>query len=144
MEFVGNLVVFFAALFAAIQRNYSDEINLPINAGLVGLSISYALDINETLNRVLQHSCALESSIVAVERVKEYSEIPTEALPIIDDHRPPDDWPFEGHVQFNHYSTRYREDLDMALKDISVHIPGGTKVAIEWVYRYCGNTALCP
>ena len=129
MEFVGNLVVFFAALFAAIQRNFSDEINLPINAGLVGLSISYALDINETLNRVLQYSCDLESSIVAVERVKEYSEIPTEAPAIIDDCRPPDDWPFKGHVQFNCYSTRYREGFDMALKDISVHIPGGTKVS---------------
>ena len=133
--FVGNLVVFFAAIFAAIQRNYSDEINLPINAGLVGLSISYALDINGTLNLLLQHSCNLESSIVAVERVKEYSEIPTEAPAIVEDRRPPDDWPFEGHVHFNHYSTRYREDLDMALKDISVHIPGGTKVALEWVYR---------
>ena len=128
MELVGNLVVLFAALFAAIQRNFSDEINLPINAGLVGLSISYALDINHTLNRVLQYSCDLESSIVAVERVKEYSEIPTEAPAIVDDCRPPDDWPFEGRVQFNHYSTRYREDLDMALKDISIHIPGGTKV----------------
>ena len=134
MEFAGNLVVFFAALFAVIQRNFSDEISLPINAGLVGLSISYALDMNETLNRVLQHSCNLESSIVAVERVKEYSEIPTEAAAIIDDCRPPDDWPSEGHVQFNHYSTHYREDLDMALMDISVDIPGGTKVAIDWVY----------
>ena len=35
--------MFFAALFAAVQRNYSEELNLHIDAGIVGLSISYAL-----------------------------------------------------------------------------------------------------
>ena len=45
LEIVGNLVIFFTALFATIQRNYGDQIHLPINAGLVGLSISYALQV---------------------------------------------------------------------------------------------------
>lgn len=45
LEFVGNLIIFFAALFAVIQRNYQDEIKIRINAGLVGLSISYALQV---------------------------------------------------------------------------------------------------
>ena len=38
--------MFFAALFAAIQRNYSDELNLHIDAGIVGLSITYALQVS--------------------------------------------------------------------------------------------------
>lgn len=37
--------MFFAALFAAIQRNYSDQLNLHISAGIVGLSITYALQV---------------------------------------------------------------------------------------------------
>lgn len=41
LEFVGNLVVFFAALFAVISRNSLDS-------GLVGLSISYALNVSNT------------------------------------------------------------------------------------------------
>ncbi len=45
LEFVGNLIILFAALFAVIQRNYADELNVRINAGLVGLSISYALQV---------------------------------------------------------------------------------------------------
>ena len=128
MKLIGNFVVLFAALFAAIQRNFRDQINLPISAGLVGLSITYALEINQCLNFVLRNACDLESNIVAVERVKEYSETTTEAPAIINDHRPPDDWPSEGHIKFDHYSTNYRKGLDLVLQDISVDIPGGTKV----------------
>ena len=42
LEFVGNCVVFFAALFAVIGRNY----DWAITAGLAGLSISYALQVS--------------------------------------------------------------------------------------------------
>ena len=130
LEFVGNLIIFFAALFAVIQRNYGDELNLRINPGLVGLSISYALQITQVLNYVVRMASELETNIVAVERIKEYSETPTEAPPIIESNRPPDDWPSQGHVKFDHYSTRYREGLDLVLRDITVDIPGGTKVSI--------------
>ena len=128
LEFVGNLIIFFSALFATIQRNHKDEFNLRISPGLVGLSISYALQITQGLNWVVRMASELETNIVAVERIKEYSETPTEAPPIIDSNRPADDWPSEGHVKFDYYSTRYREGLDLVLKDITVDIPGGTKV----------------
>ena len=126
---MGNLIIFFAALFAVIQRNYKDELHLRISPGLVGLSISYALQITQSLNYVVRMASELETNIVAVERIKEYAEKPTEALPIIENHRPPDDWPRDGHVKFDHYSTRYREGLDLVLKDIDVDIPGGKKVS---------------
>lgn len=38
LESLGNLVVFFSALFAVISRD-------SLNSGLVGLSISYALNV---------------------------------------------------------------------------------------------------
>ena len=134
---MGNLIIFFAALFAIIQRNYHDELNLRINPGLVGLSISYALQITQSLNYVVRMASELETNIVAVERIKEYSETPTEAPPIVESNRPPDDWPSQGHVKFDHYSTRYREGLDLVLKDITVDIPGGTKVPIISVFIQC-------
>ncbi len=78
LEFVGNLVILFAALFAVIQRNYADVINLPITGGLVGLSISYALQVTTALNMMVRMTSDLETNIVAVERTKEYAETPDE------------------------------------------------------------------
>ena len=48
LEFIGALIIFFSALFAAIQRSFSDSLNLGVNAGLIGLSISYALQVHTT------------------------------------------------------------------------------------------------
>ena len=74
----------------------------------------------------------LETNIVAVERTKEYSETPQEAPPT--GNILPNDWPSQGHVKFDQYSTRYREGLDLVLRDITIDIPGGTKVHII-IYR---------
>lgn len=49
---------------------------------------------------------------------------------MISSHRPPQNWPAEGHIKFDHYSTRYRESLNLVLRDITVDIPGRTKVGI--------------
>lgn len=38
------------------------------------------------------------------------------------------DWPQEGVVAFNKYATRYREGLDLVVKDINIYINSGEKV----------------
>ena len=45
LEFIGNLIILFAALFAVIQRNSGSN---DIDPGLAGLSISYALQVTKT------------------------------------------------------------------------------------------------
>ena len=46
LEFIGNLVIFFTALFAVIQIDYRSQLKTHINAGLVGLAIAYALQVH--------------------------------------------------------------------------------------------------
>ncbi|KAK2824276.1 hypothetical protein Q5P01_021451 [Channa striata] len=122
LEFLGNLVVFFSALFAVISRNSLDS-------GLVGLSISYALNVTQTLNWLVRMTSELETNIVAVERVSEYAEIENEAK-WVTDNRPPEKWPEAGRVQFDNYKVRYRPELDLVLQGITCDIDSTEKIGI--------------
>lgn len=72
----------------------------------------------------------VETNIVSVERVLEYSNLPSEAPAIIEDHRPPATWPSSGEVEFKDYSVRYRPELDLVLKDINLKFKPQEKIGI--------------
>ena len=46
------------------------------------------------------------------------------------DHRPGRDWPETGKVEFSNYGLRYREGLDLVIRDITATVSGGEKVGI--------------
>lgn len=123
LEFIGNIITFFAALFAVFSRD-------TIDGGKVGLSITYALSVTQTLHWLVRMSSEVETNIVAVERIKEYTETTQEAPWERPSNKPQADWPQEGVVEFNDYSTRYREGLDLVVKNINCKISKGEKIGI--------------
>jgi len=78
----------------------------------------------------VRQTVEVETNIVSVERVLEYSRLPSEAPEIIHRHRPPISWPAQGAVEFVNYSTRYREGLDLVLKDVNLNIKPHEKIGV--------------
>lgn len=64
-------MVLFVALFAVSARGH-------MSAGFTGLVISYALNLNQSLNWLVRMMADLENDIVCVERIDEYSRIEQE------------------------------------------------------------------
>lgn len=123
LELLGNLITVFASLFAVLSRN-------SISAGLAGLSISYSLNISQTLNWLVRMSSDFEANIVSVERIKEYCETPHEADWTVANKRPSQTWPSEGRIRFENFSVRYREELENVLKDLTFDVKAGEKIGI--------------
>ncbi|XP_042718857.1 ATP-binding cassette sub-family C member 2 [Lagopus leucura] len=122
LEFVGSLVVFFSALLAVISKN-------SLEGGIVGLSVSSALNVTQTLNWLVRVTSELETNIVAVERVHEYMKVKREA-PWVTDKRPPHGWPSRGEIQFVNYEVRYRPELELVLHGINCNIGSTEKVGV--------------
>lgn len=126
LEFIGAVIILAAAGFAIISvTNHSG-----LSAGMVGLAMSYALQITTSLNWIVRQTVEVETNIVSVERVLEYARLPSEAPEIIPRHRAPVAWPADGAVRFHNYSTRYREGLDLVLKNIKLDIKSHEKIGV--------------
>lgn len=67
--------------------------------GMAGLAVTYGLNLNARLSRWILSFCKLENKIISIERINQYSEIPSEAPPIIENCRPPAAWPETGTVE---------------------------------------------
>lgn len=73
----------------------------------------------------------LEASMVAVERVREYTQIQDEASRQTDeDRRLPNAWPSDGEIVFDNACLRYRPGLPLVLKSLNLVIPPRSKVGV--------------
>ncbi len=125
LEFLGSLIILGASglTILTIKSN-------KLTDGMVGLAMSYALQITQSLNWIVRMTVEVETNIVSVERILEYSNLPSEAPEIINDSRPPLNWPSKGGVIFKNYSTKYRPELDLVLKNINLNIKPKEKIGI--------------
>ncbi|KAF9933093.1 hypothetical protein FBU30_006594 [Linnemannia zychae] len=124
LEALGATIVLGAGLFAVLSRNSLDT-------STVGLSITYALSITEELTWAIRSYSDLANQLVSVERIVEYvNKNPEAPSTLPGDTLLPENWPQNGHIEFRNYSTRYRQGLELVVKDISFEVQPSEKVGI--------------
>lgn len=123
VDVVGALVAFFSGAFVILSVGH-------IDAGAAGLALTYAVTFTENVLWFVRLYSANEQNMNSVERVKEYLDVEQEAPPVIEETKPPNNWPSQGSVEFIGYSTRYRPDFDMVLKNVTFKILPGEKVGV--------------
>lgn len=86
--------------------------------------------VTQTLKALVRVSSNVETSIVAVERIKEYEEEPREAPWTFSNEKVSTTWPENGEIVFQQFNVRYRPGLDLVLKNLNVTFGGGEKIGI--------------
>ncbi|KAJ2803489.1 hypothetical protein H4R20_002872 [Coemansia guatemalensis] len=126
LETIGNILMLGAALNAVATMHRSGT----GDGGLIGVVISNTLVMAGAFNWLMRAISDIEVCMTHLERAVEYGNLPSEAANIIEDCRPKEVWPEQGVVEFKNYSTRYREGLDLVLKDLSFRVLPRQKVGI--------------
>ncbi|XP_043945091.1 multidrug resistance-associated protein 1-like [Protopterus annectens] len=123
LEFLGSIIVLFAAIFAVSGKG-------SLSPGLVGFSISHALQVTGILSWIIRSWTDVENNIVSVERIQEYNDTPKEAPWTLNDSPISTTWPLEGKIKFEDYGLRYRTSLNWALEKITIVINSKEKIGI--------------
>lgn len=126
LQTISGLILFGLSSLAT----YSLITTSPIGAGLFGFLMTYALNITNILNGVVRAWAEVETQSVSIERISEYCNVTPEAEMIVEDNRPPTNWPSNGEIVFKDYSTKYRENLDPVLKNINIAVQSKEKIGI--------------
>ena len=68
--------------------------------------------------------------MISVERILQFTNIPSEAPLVIEDHRPKPEWPTDGRIELENLHVQYNPALPMVLKGITCTFPGEKKIGV--------------
>nr|XP_009665672.1 PREDICTED: multidrug resistance-associated protein 4 isoform X2 [Struthio camelus australis] len=117
------------AIFVIVVAFGSLLLAKTLNAGQVGLALSYAITLMGMFQWGVRQSAEVENLMISVERVMEYTELEKEA-PWETDKHPPPDWPSQGMIAFENVNFTYSLDGPLVLRHLSVLIKPKEKVGI--------------
>lgn len=126
LDFMGAILIFTVAVMAVADVG-------GVNPAQIGLVLVYCVSLTQTFSMVTRQSAEVENNMNAVERTVHYTRddfIEQEPPHVIEDKRPPPEWPNNGALQFRDVVMRYRPGLPPVLKGITMDIKGGEKIGV--------------
>uniref|UniRef100_A0A915JDA7 Uncharacterized protein n=1 Tax=Romanomermis culicivorax TaxID=13658 RepID=A0A915JDA7_ROMCU len=123
IQSIGIFMIICVVIIVVVEHEYRS-----VNAGLVGLAISYALSVTGIFNGLLTSFTETEKELISVERVSDYIEnVPQEKNESTVD--PPETWP-NGGIVFSKVNLRYVKSAPLALRNLNLEIFVGEKIGI--------------
>ncbi|URE02964.1 ABC transporter transmembrane region [Musa troglodytarum] len=101
-----------------------------IDPGIAGLAVTYGLSLNMIQTWFIWNLCSLENEIISVERILQYTNIPSEPPLVIDESRPDHIWPSKGEIDLLNLQVRYGLNMPFILRGLTCTLPGGKKIGI--------------
>ncbi|XP_017971378.1 PREDICTED: putative ABC transporter C family member 15 [Theobroma cacao] len=124
INFLFNFV-FFLVLIILVSLPRS-----AIDPSLAGLAATYGLNLNVLQAWVIWNLCNVENKMISVERILQFTNIPSEAPLVIEDCRPKPEWPTEGRIELENLQVQYAPTLPLVLKGITCTFPGERKIGV--------------
>ncbi|CAL9690131.1 unnamed protein product [Knipowitschia caucasica] len=100
-----------------------------LEAGAVGLALSYAVTLTGMFQWGVRQSAEIENMMTSVERVVEYANLEGEASWETET-QPPCDWPDAGSITFDKVNFSYSPDNPLVLKNLNITFSSREKVGI--------------
>ncbi|XP_063890832.1 uncharacterized LOC110383917 [Helicoverpa armigera] len=101
-----------------------------IPVGSVGLAVSQSMVLTMMLQMAARFTADFLGQMTAVERVLEYTKLPTETNMEQGPTNPPKEWPSAGRVTFSNVYLNYSMEDPPVLKDLNFEIQSGWKVGV--------------
>ncbi|KAL4595485.1 hypothetical protein ACB092_12G094600 [Castanea dentata] len=101
-----------------------------IDPGIAGLAVTYGLNLNTLQSWVIWNICQMENKIISVERILQYTSIPSEPPLVIEENRPDQSWPSLGEIDIRNLQVRYGPHMPFVLRGLTCTLPGEMKTGI--------------
>ncbi|KAI8052914.1 hypothetical protein BDF22DRAFT_743591 [Syncephalis plumigaleata] len=99
-----------------------------IGVDVVGFTLSYVLGFLTSAATTIQYYTKADMVMNSVERIDDYLSIEQEPPAIIEDNRPPHNWPEKGQIDVNNISIRYAEDQSPVIHNLSFSVKPGERI----------------
>ncbi|XP_043701211.1 ABC transporter C family member 3-like isoform X2 [Telopea speciosissima] len=99
-----------------------------LSPGVMGIAVTYGLGFS--MHGLLWDLSILENKIISVERIMQYTCIPSEPPLLVEESRLDHEWPSQGKVDIVDLQVRYAPHLPLVLRGITCTFPSRMKIGI--------------
>ncbi|KAF1845861.1 uncharacterized protein K460DRAFT_285143 [Cucurbitaria berberidis CBS 394.84] len=122
LDIVGILLVFTTGVLVVTSR-------FSVDPSIAGLVLSYILSIVQMIQFTVRQLAEVENNMNSAERIHHYGTQLEEEAPLhMGEVRPT--WPEHGEIVFENVEMRYRAELPLVLKGLSMHVRAGERIGV--------------